>query len=188
MHSSVSKYFLGSVQVNNNSYYIVIVVIERTSLRQIYYVFGSFHVLCLVFADGLMVQFKKFKSYTADLHASFKGRKSWYDAVYKYMTTQHLDRSNKLNKRSSYALGSLTDFYCLNLKNCKSVKCVLHATPPIEKDTTRQQKLYTQAPTLPSIHTGYIKERCAGHESITVQPLELRQLRQHRNRRGNRKV
>lgn len=41
---------------------------------------------------------QKVLSYTADLRANFTGRKSWYDAVYKYMTTQHLDRSNKIKQ------------------------------------------------------------------------------------------
>lgn len=140
MHSNVSKYSLGSIQGTIThtiySYHRRKENIFETNILCVWFIY----VLCLVFADGLMVQFRKFSSYTADLRADFKRRKSWYDSVYKYMTTQHLDRSNKLNKRSLHALRSSIDLHFLNVLNCKNAKFVPHGTLPDKEVKTQQHK------------------------------------------------
>jgi len=117
---------LGLFMGKNTSYYIVIAV--ENLWDKIYYVFGSFHVLCLV------------RRYV-DLHANSKERKSWYDAMYKYMATQHLDRSNKLNKWSSYILRESTDSYFLNLKKLYEFKmCAACRSTLRESHDTRVKK------------------------------------------------
>ena len=134
---------------------------RRKPLRQIYYVFSSFHVLCQVFARGYSA-IKKVERY-ADLHANSKGRKSWYDAVYKYMATQHLDRSNKLNKWSSYILRESTDSYFLNLKKLYEFKmcAACRSTLRESHDTRAKKKLYMQAAIFPSKYTPVKSKRVA---------------------------